>query len=259
MQRIAILFLVIAVSGCNGIKFSNIPQFNKDLPEDFKRRVLWNDTAIFKYNLEQLAGHVIYAKAMAGQYDRGQRYIKPGKSPVSKVIDSGQIYHSKIDNGAKAQGSYLAFAANLSNDQTAEVNIIDTAQVFIPYEDVPVDDLLKEAAKPVEPGTTNRYYIQGVLLSTVTTQYGIKINADASGVVGDAFGAKGNVYNQEQGISRDFRISLLLIDINKLKELHSAGRLAPLTTSALLKASQVEGLQVLQIKGIEGATAPSQL
>ena len=255
MQRLGIVFLSLILSGC-GLSFSNIPNFNKGLPEDFKRRVLWAETDIFKYNLEQLAGHVIYAKAAVGQYDRGPRYVKPQKAPVLKVIDSGQIYHSKIDRGAQAEGSYLAFAAALSDDQTADVNIIDTAQVFIPYEDVPMEDLLKEAAKPAPSGTTKRYYIQGVLLATVTTQYGVKIKADASGVVGNAFGAKGNVYNEEMTVGRDFRISLLLIDIDKLKQASSRKEMAGASAPLLLRESQADGFKVQKINGLEGALVP---
>ena len=245
-------FLLI---GCVGVRFSNVPQFNKGLPEDFKRRVLWNETDIFKYNLHQLAGHVIYAKEQTGEYDRGPRYVKPDTSPALKVVDSGQVYQSKIDNGAKAEGSYLSFSANLSDNQTVDVNIIDTAQVFIPYEDIPLNALLAEANKPVPPGTTKRYYVQGVLLATVLTRYGVEIKADASGVVGNAFGAKGNVYNEEQTVSRDFRISLLLIDLDRLSQLNSSKGFEPMAPKRLIRAARADGFNVERIDGIQKSSA----
>ena len=249
------IFGCLFLMGCAGVRFSDVPQFNKGLPEDFKRRVLWNETDIFKYNLQQLVGHVIYAKGQTGEYDRGPRYVKLGTSPALKVVDSGQVYQSKIDNGAEAEGSYLSFAAKLSDSQTVDVNIIDTAQVFIPYEDVPVDDLLKEANKPAPSGTTKRCYVQGVLLATVMTQYGVKVNADASGVVGNAFGAKGNVYNEEQTVSRDFRISLLLIDLDRLAQLHAAPGLQPWAADRLVRAARADGFSVQRIDGLQKSSA----
>jgi hypothetical protein len=139
----------------------------------------------------------------------------------------------------------------LSANRTASVTIIDTAQVFIPYADVPVDVLLAEAMKPALPGTTKRYYIQGVLLATVLTQYGQQINADASGVVGNTFGAKGNVYNEEQTVNRDFRISLLLIDLDRLAQLGAASGLEPSTPERLIRAAHASGFSVQRISGVE--------
>jgi hypothetical protein len=250
--RYAALFGCLLLAGCPGVRFANIPQFNKELPEDFKRRVLWNQTDIFKYNLQELAGHVIYAKGQAGEYDRGPRYVKPDKYPPLKIVESGEVYKSKIDKGASAEGSYLAFAAKLSGDQIADVAIIDTAQVFIPYEDIPMDALLEEAKKPAPPETTKRYYIQAVLLATVVTQYGAKIKADASGVVGNAFGAKGNIYNEEQTVSRDVRISLLLIDLDRLVKVKAMpGPPEALTTERLVKAARADGFSVQRISGLE--------
>ncbi|WP_253993352.1 hypothetical protein [Myxococcus qinghaiensis] len=257
MDRCAWLpLLALLLSGC-GVTFSNTPEFNKGLPEDFKRRVLWNETDIFKYNLEQLAGHVIYSKASTGEYDRGPRLTTSGKSPTFKLIDNGQVYHSKIDNAAKAEGSYLAFAATMSNDQTADVSIIDTAQVLIPYEDVPVTDLAK-ISETKAPQGVKRYYIQGVLLASVTTRYGATIKTDASGVVGNTFGAKGSVFNEQQTVGRDFRISLLLIDIDRMALLKAAPQLSPQTPADFLKASHADGFHIERIVGFESATTPAQ-
>ncbi|MBU8900926.1 hypothetical protein KRR26_35545 [Corallococcus sp. M34] len=257
MTRYVWIALFASLLGGCGVTFSNVPEFNKGLPEDFKRRVLWNETDLFKYNLEQLAGHVIYSKASAAEYDRGPRLVTNGKSPSFKLIDNGQVYHSKVDNGAKAEGSYLAFASTMSAEQTADVSIIDTAQVFIPYEDVPVDELVK-IAEASAPQGVKRYYIQGVLLASVTTRYGAKINADASGIVGDTFGAKGSVYNEQQAVGRDFRISLLLIDIDRMAMLKKAPQLNPQAKSAFIKASRADGFQIDRIVGIESAVIPTQ-
>jgi hypothetical protein len=258
MRLSAKVFLgLVLLTGCDGggVRFSDIPEFNKALPEDFKRRVLWNETDIFKYNLEQLAGHVIYAKGPAGEFDRGPRYLKPDKHPALKVVESGEVYHSKIDSGAQAEGNYLAFAAKLSGDQTASVSIADTAQAFIPYEDVPVENLLAEVQRPIPSGSTKRYYIQGVLLATVLTQYGAKINADASGVAGTVFGAKGKVYREDETVSRDFRISLLLIDIDRLAQLSAESGVEASTSTSLLESARADGFTVNRLTGINASAS----
>src|SRR4051812_36189593 len=101
---------------------------NEALPIDFKNRILWEQTDLFKYNLDQLVGHMIFDEDGSGHFKRGNRYVK--KSPEIKVIDSGIIYHSKIDRGAAAQGGYLVLAAELTNNVTMDISITDSAQVF---------------------------------------------------------------------------------------------------------------------------------
>lgn len=92
-------------------------------------------------------------------------------------------------------------------------------------------------------------------MATVMTQYGVKINADASGVVGNAFGAKGNVYNEEQTVSRDFRISLLLIDLDRFVQLNAASGLERLTPQRLVRAARADGFSVKRIDGLQKSSA----
>jgi hypothetical protein len=252
-MRLIVMAALLILTGC-GVRFANVSQFNKVLPDDFKNRVLWAETDIFKYNLEQLAGHVVYAKA-EGKFDRGVRLVKKDRTPTLKAVDKGRVYHSKIDKGAAAEGNYLAFAAKFDDTQTEDVTIIDTAQVFIPYDDVPIDDLLKEADKPLPPDVSKRYYVQAVLLATVTRIATSKISANASGVVGDAFGAKGNVYKQDEEGSTDYRISLLLIDLEKMKMLKQGSGAQPIESSELLRGSKAKGMTVEEIGGMESLKA----
>lgn len=241
----AIVALTLVILGC-GVRFANIPQFNKELPSDFKSRVFWTQTDNFKYNLEQLAGHVIYSESKAGEFSRGPRYIKANAPPALRPIDDGTVYQSKIDSSASVQGSYLIFAGNMKAEQTADVLIVDTAQVFIEYENVPVAELEREARKPRRSGQS-AYYIQAVLLASVTTKYGSKIAGDASGVVGNTFGAKGNVYNEEDAISKDVRISLLLIDLDRYRILKDGAGARPMSSTEMLQSARAVDIEVKAI------------
>lgn len=246
--RTSLFVICVFGVGCTGLKFADTP-LNKALPQDYKNRVLWNETDVFKYNLEQLVGHIIYEEGTNGGYARGPRIVDRSKPPVMKAIEGGTIYESKIDRGAAAEGSYLAFAAKMDAKQSAEVQIIDNSQVFIPYENIPIGDLLKAGAST--NGARKRFYIQGVLLAGVLTKYSSEITADASGVVGNTFGAKGNVYNERGEIARDVRISLLLLDLDKLSLLSSASNLKAAEVNRTLRAATAKGIKIESLKGIE--------
>lgn len=229
--------------------FGDTP-LNKTLPDDYKNRVLWTETDIFKYNLEQLVGHVIVHDPATGTFARGARHVSASKPPTLKAIEGGTLYHSKIDSRAASEGSYLAFAAKLSEEQTASVTITDTAHIFIPYEEIPSDAILQEAHRPKATPNCKRYYIQGVLLTAVTTEYGTKLASDASGVVGDTFGAKGNVYNEDATLTKDVRISVLLLDVDDLAAILGGQNLRPEDRYKMMRAAAVTGLEV---RGLEGA------
>jgi len=236
--QIAIFTLLISACENGGVLFADVPEFNKALPEDFKSRILWEETDQFKYDLAQLSGHVIYKMSDTNKFERGSR-ITNGTQPSVELIENGEIYQSKIDSNASLEGSYLAFASNIKAEQVVDISIVDTARSLIPYEEVPVSKLIEIANRPKQDNVEQRYYIQGVLLATLTSKYGSKIESNASGVVGGTFGAKGSVFNEESTTSRDYRISLLLIDIDRFSQLSSASGLQGLETQNILRNSQV--------------------
>jgi hypothetical protein len=203
------------LTGC-GVRFADVAM-NKDLPSDYKNRVLWPQTDAFKYNLTQLAGHVIIGNPATGEFERGPRYVKEGFEPTLQVIEDGTVYNSKVNNSAAAKGNYLVFAGSLSGDQAAEVTIVDTNSVFIPYEQVPMEALAEEARKEPEAGK-KKYYVQAVVLATVTIKNYRKIAADASSVTGNTFGAEGKVFNETSDVSKDFKISLTLLDVQRFAQ-----------------------------------------
>jgi hypothetical protein len=241
----AVVSTWLAGAGCGGVRFADVA-LNKDLPADYKNRVLWPQTDAFKYNLTQLAGHVIVGDPKTGEFERGPRYIKEGYEPKLGVIEDGAVYNSKVTNSAAANANYLAFAAKLSNDEAAEVTIVDTNDVFIPYEQIPHDALAEEARKPAPEGRA-KYYVQGVLLATITIKNYHKIEADASAVAGNTFGGGGKVFNEANDVSKDFKISLTLIPVS------SFGRARAASPADLSRQAVAGGFVVNSIAGLPRA------
>ncbi|WP_339744510.1 hypothetical protein [uncultured Rubinisphaera sp.] len=188
---------------------------NKDLPKDYTKRVLWSQTDAFKYDISQLAGHVIVGDKKTGEFRRGGRYLKPGYEPTVSIIDDGVIYNSKVDKTASSKSNYLEFAAGLDAKQTAEVTIADSSTVLIPWKQVPMDELVQENERQLEEGE-ERYYIQGVVLASVTIRNYRELAADASIIAGEAFGANGKIFTSTSEVSKDYQISLTLVSLREL-------------------------------------------
>ena len=207
------MIICTALSGC-GVKFAN-ETLNKDLPKDLTSRTLYPQTAIYKYHLDQLIGSIVY-------YDnnknlkRVERVIRDNYIPSVKFVPDtdGVLYKSKINSGASAKGSYLAFSASLTADQMAEVIIRDIAHIYIDDEDVP-RALLNKARVYARDKNVQLYWIQGLLLSTRNLEYYQKISTNASGVVGNTAGVEGGVYNSRGMTSKDYDIALELVDLKQ--------------------------------------------
>ena len=222
-KSLLLYFSAILLSSC-GVKFSPITH-NKTTPEDLKNRTFWDQTDIFKYNLEQLTGSILYKVEGEGNFRRGSRVVDEANKPSIEAIENGLLYHSKINREYEGGVSVLSFTTELSTDQMVDVKITDIFQSFIEFESIPIDRI-KEIIDSDELANTKKYYIQGALLTSVTKTYGSEISANASGVVGGAFkAANGKIYNEETDFIQDYKISLALIDLDKLDILLEASPL----------------------------------
>jgi hypothetical protein len=251
-MRIPIALCLAAFAGCSNshqIQFADTP-LNQSLPDDFKNRVLWTQTDQFKYHLDQLVGHIIYNESGSTNFERGPRYIDPQKMPALKTIAEGTVYHSKVNQAAAFQGGYLAFAANIHATNAVDVSITDTAEIFIPYDDIPMQALLDEAKKPKPTPSTKRYYVQGALLATVIMQSGRQFDASASAGVAEAYKAEGHLYDQTSQTAKDVRISIVPLDIDRLSVLAAGRNLEGESLATILRASRVYGIQVGFIGGL---------
>jgi len=213
MKRWIVFLMAITFVAC-GVKFNDAP-INLVMPDYFKERNLLDRTEIWRHKLPELVGSIVYLQS-DGSYSRHRRIVKEGYVANLELVEDPErkVYSSRIDRGAAAEGSYLVFAADLEVSQMAEVNIEDVSLVFINDADVPWEEIYAEANAQAPSTDIRRYWIQGALLTHITIDYYTKISSNASGVVGDTFGAKGNVYNKQGTTSRDFMISLELYDLD---------------------------------------------
>lgn len=224
MRLLTIFFAATVLSSCAGVKFSN-EQLNKNLPEDYKNRNIYPETDIFKYKLDSLVGRVLVCKpgqASNRVYDcdlKVTRILKTDpdtKQPIppEMITPEKLVYSSKIDRGAAAQGSYLTFASSFSAEQVAELLITDSSLVFVDDNDIPVSEILSYAENNPKKEGEDRFWIQGALLATLIQRDLVKIKSDAEGVVGNTSGVKGEVYNNRGQESIDYRVSLLMPNID---------------------------------------------
>lgn len=220
LKLVLVVLLAVSITGCGGVKFAADPNINKGLPKDFVKRDLYEKTDIFKYRLSDLVGHILVCRTVAGKQKTEDcdlkltRIVKPNTSPDIEMPKQ-VIYKSKVNSQASAQGSYLAFTANFSAEQVAEVTITDSTLIAIKSEDVPKDLLQAYVADNPNDGSVKRYWIQAALLTTLIQTDFTKISADAKGVVGNTAGVGTSVFNEHGADSYDWRISMLIPDIDK--------------------------------------------
>ena len=225
MKILIILVCMAFLNACAGVKFAD-ERVNKNLPEDFKKRNIYPETDIFKYKLDSLVGRILVCKP--GQvservYDcdlKITRILKTDSAtnqpiPPETITPERIVYSSKIDRGAAAQGSYLTFAGSFSAEQVAELLITDSSLVFANDNDVPVSEILNYVSSNPKQEGEERFWIQGALLATLIQRDLVKIKSDAEGVVGNTSGVKGEVYNNRGQESIDYRISLLMPNIDR--------------------------------------------
>lgn len=225
MKLLLIIFSAAFLSACAGVKFSD-ERVNKNLPNDFKNRNIYPETDIFKYKLDSLVGRILVCKPDQVNnrvYDcdlKVTRILKIDSAtnhpiPPETITPERLVYSSKIDRGAAAQGSYLTFAGSFSADQVAEILITDSSLVFANDNDVPISSILSYVNSNPKQENEERFWIQGALLATLIQRDLVKIKSDAEGVVGSTSGVKGQVYNNSGQESIDYRISLLMPNIDR--------------------------------------------
>lgn len=219
---------------------------NAPLPKDLTNRVFWDQTDLFKFNLDQLTGSIIYSEDTTEAFTRGPRIVNE-KFPLQiKVIDKGLRYHEKVDKGFDASLKLLLFSGNIAENQVVEITITDLCYVFMEYEKIPIDSLLK-VAKAISSGA-KKYYIQGALLTSIEEKFHSKVSGNAT-LAGSVFGANGKAYKENEKFTQDFRISLTLIDLEKLKFFAGASNLnSEDEKKQFLLASTVKFAKMIKIK-----------
>jgi hypothetical protein len=245
-----ILAICVLFGGCpfssDGVRFSDVTLTN-DIPQSFKDRNVYPDqSGILKYKLEQIAGSIIYHEPNAEYYDLKKIVLPKNYHPVLEIVkdDLGKVFEGTVNRNAAVKGSYLSFAASLDAKSIATFSIRDRVMVFVNSDDVPWEALVREARVQKPNPATKRYWIQGALMSSLDAVMLTEISANASAVVGPTLGAEAKVYNKSGQEIHDYKISVHLIDLDKLAQE------PPATISMMLTAPHSINAKNLQPAGI---------
>lgn len=252
MKSILFIFSLL-LFGCSGVKFSSVP-LTADIPETFKQRNLYPDeSGIIKYKLTQLVGSVLYAEPNAKYFDLKKIILKKDYKPYLEVISEtdGKVFTGTINKSNNFSASYLSFAASLSSNQLATFSVRDRNIVFIDNNDVPWEALIEEAKITNDNPSRRRYWVQGALLASLDAYKFSEIESDASAVVGPTFGAEGKVYNKGEEEIHDYKISIHLIDLDKLSHFLSNPNITitSFTDSKFVEEISASNVQLLLIRG----------
>lgn len=214
------VFLILFLSACSGVKFSEAP-VNEPLPDALKNRTLY-PAGVAGYDFEDLVGNIISVESNKKPIRVG--IIRPNNftPEVIPIKEPNNYYKSRIQKGAEINGSYLAFAADFSGEQMAELILSDISRSSISFSEQSVwDTVVSKAIKwvidhPIKDTTTKRLWIKSAVLSRRIYSSYTDINANASGVVGETVGVKTGVYNKSEHEQVSVILAFDYFDIDKL-------------------------------------------
>ena len=144
------------------------------------------------------------------------------QNKVINITKPNNYYHSRIQAGAEAQGSYLVFAAKFEAEQMAEITMIDIARAGIVFsEDAIWEEVKNKVVAWVQSHPKNnlnakRLWVKSVVLSSVVYQNYTKIESNASGQVGEVIGVKTGVYRKSEKNNKSVILGFEAFDIDKL-------------------------------------------
>jgi len=221
MKKLLSLTLVsLVLSGC--VSFTET-QLVRDLPNDIANRNNIIPTAEWKYELAQLAGSVLVERETpvdGSKYYFSKRIIKASTEPEAKAIPEGVLIELITDNKADAKLKLLAAGGvDISGEQKIEFRYIDSARVFIKYEDIDLPSVIAEANKSAGPNVKNRWYVQGALLSVTQRKVFTKVQGVLQKTVsGSGFEADSDIYSSNSKATKDYAIHLTLRRLDDFKD-----------------------------------------
>jgi len=218
---IALVIVAFLIGGCDGgIKFAQLP-VNVTLPEAFASRATYPG-GVAGYNFKDLVGNVLLVDETDSPLLIGVLRPNGYKDSVKLITDPLNYYKSKIQFGAQAQGSYLAFAAGFKADQLAEVTLFDVAWAGINFgEGSTFPDIqqkivtwVREHPKGPQDSTGQRLWIKSAVLTKKLVQSYVKIDMNASGQLA-VVGVKTGVYAESGDEVREVIIAIEAFDMDK--------------------------------------------
>jgi len=226
MKRIKFLFLLLLsliIISCSGVKFANSP-VNSPLPDSFTKRALYPG-GVAGYEFNDLVGNIIKLEPNHDPLRMGVIVPEGFRNEIIPIVEaeSNNYFKSRIQRGAEINGSYLAFAANFSVDQLAELELIDIARAGISFVNPATYNEIEKALTdyvknhPKQQGdTSKRIWIKSVVLTRQVYHTFTNVGAHASGVVGEVVGVSTGVYNKNDLSTRSVIIAFESFDIDEL-------------------------------------------
>lgn len=187
---------------------------NANFPKDFTDRTFIKGLAMYRNNIEELAGSLIIIEDNEKASVLG-RYIKNNQPPIKNITLSDVLYSSKINTKSSLNGSYMIASASASANSIVELIITDINGVLIPEQSIPYLEICN-ASQNVDKETKRKiYYVRSVKLTAVHSKAYKEVNIEA-GINGTVFSAGGKVYSNSDQFKTDYVVSVDLVSFTNL-------------------------------------------
>lgn len=231
-----LLILILLLNSCRGVKFDPAP-INADLPNDLKHRTVID--GLYSYSFEDYVGQIFVLENKEIRRTKHKIVLETYEIKPIPILeeDSHNFYKSRITKGAKFKANYLAFAADFTGEEMAEITLVDFARAEIKFTKSVQDDLIPKmeqwVANNPKPAGMQRLWVQAAVLTKKFYSGYTKIDANAQAQVGEVVGVEAGVYRKEeiQGISVILGFYVLDID-DYVKEFKSTETVALKSTSS---------------------------
>lgn len=212
---LSLVFTCVALSGCAGVKFAEAP-VNAVMPDSFTKRSIY-PSAVAAYEFQDLAGSILSVEPNKDPIRvgivRAQAQV-PVAIPITEALN---YYHSKIQQGVTGGGEYLSFAASLSAEAMVDFELDDISRASTDYTNDVINQLTTWVNSHPKPNnSTSRLWVKSVVLTRQTLTNYVKIDADASGQVGEVTGVKAGVYRKAENSTRSTILGFDAFDIDHL-------------------------------------------
>lgn len=245
-RRVGALLWILLGCSCSGVKFA-AASVNKQVPESFTQRAVY-PAGVAGYDFQDLVGNILFTEAekdpLRIDVIRPAGYV----SAVIPITDSNSFYRSRVQQGAEAQGSYLAFAAKFSAEDMAELTLDDIARAGIEIKDGAMwVDIQKKLvawvkAHPKVNANAKRLWVKSVVLSRRVYNSHTKIDANASAQVGDVTGVKTGVYRKDEDGIKSVMLGFEAFDVDRLASELAKPRELALAPAALFENARYVGV-----------------
>jgi len=232
------------------------------MPDSFTERVLY-PAGVAGYAIDELPGSVILVQRDRKPLRIGMIVPSSYKPSVIPITDSHNYYHSRVTNSAALQGSYLAFTANMSAGDMAELTLSDISRSEVPITGAQWAEIVAQlatwvASHPKSGDAGQRIWIQAVVLTQQVYVSSTVIGSSASAQVGSVVGVLGvggktEVHHLSEDSVKSVQVAFEAFDVDELVANGAAkSETGGTAVHALLTLSLNSGLSSARFKGEKG-------